>query len=209
MQILFVGAHHDDLEVSIGGSVKRWVEEGHKVFSAILTNSSWVSPDGTRFRDPERVEKFCQKAARVLGYTQISLNHCPCLELTYSDDKVVEILKIINTHKIDFLMTLWPHDAHRDHRIASEIGLAAARKVPRVLVTQMSWNSTLHCFRPQYFVDITAHFTAKRDALRCYEDEYARIGSQWEKFILAQAQLYGLEAGCDLAEAFEVIKYRY
>jgi LmbE family N-acetylglucosaminyl deacetylase len=154
------------------------------------------------------VEKLCQKAASVLGYTQIDLNRSPCLELTYSDDSVVDILKIIDMHKIDFLVTLWPHDAHRDHRIASEIALAAARKVPRVLVTELSWNSSPHCFRPQYFVDIAAHFKAKQDALRCYEDEYARIGSQWEKVILARAQLYGLKAGCELAEAFEVIKYR-
>lgn len=209
MKILFVGAHHDDLEVSIGGSVKQWVQEGSEVYSAILTNSCWVGPDGTRFRDPERVEKFCQKAARVLGYTQISLNHSPSLELTYTDDKVVDILKIIDTHRIELLVTLWPHDAHRDHRIASEIALAAARKIPRILVTQLSWNSTPQAFKPQYFVDITAHFKAKQEALRCYEDEYARIGSRWEKYILAQAQLYGLEAGCDLAEAFEVIRYRY
>ena len=73
MNVLFVGAHHDDLEVSSGGSVKRWVEEGCNVFSAILTDSTWTGPDGTRFRDPQQVESYCQKAARLLGYTQISL----------------------------------------------------------------------------------------------------------------------------------------
>ena len=36
MNILFVGAHHDDLEVSMGGSAKRWTDEGHHLFSAIL-----------------------------------------------------------------------------------------------------------------------------------------------------------------------------
>ena len=79
MDVLFVGAHRDDLEVSSGGSVKRWVEEGCNVFSAILTDSTWTGPDGIRFRDPQQVESSCQKAARLLGYTQISLNYCPCL----------------------------------------------------------------------------------------------------------------------------------
>ncbi|MGV2336643.1 MAG UNVERIFIED_CONTAM: hypothetical protein LVR18_21900 [Planctomycetaceae bacterium] len=44
MNILFLGAHHDDLEVSIGGSVARWTAEGHRVVSAILTDSIWTAP---------------------------------------------------------------------------------------------------------------------------------------------------------------------
>jgi LmbE family N-acetylglucosaminyl deacetylase len=76
MNILFVGAHYDDLEISIGGSVKRWVDEGHKVFSAILTTSTWKGPDGTCYRDPKEVKGFCQDAAGILGYTQVSLNYC-------------------------------------------------------------------------------------------------------------------------------------
>ena len=34
-RILFIGAHHDDLELAIGGSVKRWTTEGKKIFAAI------------------------------------------------------------------------------------------------------------------------------------------------------------------------------
>jgi LmbE family N-acetylglucosaminyl deacetylase len=207
MNVLFVGAHHDDLEVSSGGSVKRWVEEGCNVFSAILTDSTWTSPDGIRFRDPQQVESYCQKAARLLGYTQISLNYGPCFTLLYSDEKVTDLLQIISQHKIDMLVTISPFDAHRDHRVASEIALAATRKIPRVLLTQVSWNSTPQVFNPRYFVDITKQFEVKREAIRCYEDEYARTGHLWEKFIQAQGQLFGLQAGCEMAEGFEVVKF--
>ena len=107
MNVLFVGAHHDDLEVSSGGSVKRWVEEGCNVFSAILTDSTWTGPDGICFRDPQQVESHCQKAARLLGYTQISLNYGPCFTLVYSDEKVTD-LYIISQHRIDMLVTISP-----------------------------------------------------------------------------------------------------
>jgi hypothetical protein len=40
-----------------------WVEEGCNVFSAILTDSTWTGPDGIRFRDPQQVESYCQKAS--------------------------------------------------------------------------------------------------------------------------------------------------
>lgn len=207
MNVLFVGAHHDDLEVSSGGTVRRWVTEGHKVFSAILTDSTWIGHDGTRFRDPGDVEAFCQKAAGMLGYTQINLRYSRCFELAYSDDKVVELLNIIDGHEIDAVLTIWPHDAHRDHRIASQIARAATRKVPRVLLARVSWNSTPVAFKPTYFVDITQQFETKRRALRCYEDEYARTGPLWEKFIRSQGELFGLEANCGMAEGFEVMKF--
>jgi len=206
MNVLFVGAHHDDLEVSCGGSVKRWVEEGCNVFSAILTDSTWTGPDGICFRDPQQAESYCQKAASLLGYTPISLNYCPCFTLVYSDEKVADLLRIISQHRIDMLVTISPSDAHRDHRAASEIALAATRKIPRVLLTQVSWNSTPQVFTPRYFVDITTQFEVKREAIRCYQDEYARTGHLWERFIQAQGQLFGLEAGCDMAEGFEVVK---
>ena len=209
MNVLFVGAHHDDLEVSCGGTVRRWVDDGHKVFSAILTDSTWVGQDGNRFRDSDDVERYCQRSAEILGYEQISLKYCHCFELTYSDNKVVDLLNIIGEHAIDTLVTIWPHDAHKDHRAVSEIALAATRKVPAVLVARVSWNATPQPFRANYFVEITDQFETKRRALRCYEDEYERAGHLWEKFISSQGHLFGLEANCGIAEGFEVVKLAY
>jgi LmbE family N-acetylglucosaminyl deacetylase len=209
LNVLFVGAHHDDLEVSAGGTVKRWVEDGHQVFSAILTDSTWIGPDGIRYRDPDKVETYAQNAARILGYTQISLNYCHCFELAYSDNKVVDLLNIIDRHEIDTLITIWPHDAHRDHRMASEIARAATRRIPRVLLTKVSWNSTPYQFRQAYFVDITRQFETKRKALACFEDEFKRTGHLWERYIHAQGQLFGLEAGYEMAEGFEIMKFAY
>lgn len=209
MNVLFVGAHHDDLEVSIGGSVRHWADDGHKVYSAILTDSTWAAPDGTRFRDPSEIESYARNAAELLGYTQISLNCCSCFELRYTDDKVIALLKLIDEHMIDTLITISPNDAHPDHRAASEIAINAARKIPRILFTRASWNSYPEGFKPNYFVDITHFLETKCKALKCYEDEYKRTGDLWEKFVRSTATLYGLEAGCPLAEGFEVLKYCY
>ena len=105
--------------------------------------------------------------------------------------------------------SLAPRPLKEDHRIASDIALATTRKVPRVLLTRLSWHSSPGSFKPRYFVDITNQFEAKQRALRCYEDEYARTGALWEKFVRSTAELYGLEAGCELAEGFEIVKFRY
>ncbi len=205
--ILFVGAHHDDLELAIGGSVKRWVEEGCQVFSATMTDSTWTGPDGTRFRDPDQVQRYCLEAAGLLGYTQISLKYGPCFTLTYSDDKVLDLLNIIRRCNIDTLVTIDCADAHKDHRVVSEVALAASRDLPRVLLTQVSWHSTPESFQSRYFVEITEQFEAKRAALQCYRDEYERVGHKWERLVQAQATLYGLQAGRPMAEGFDIVKF--
>jgi LmbE family N-acetylglucosaminyl deacetylase len=207
MNILFVGAHHDDLEVSIGGSIKRWTQEGHKAYSAILTNSSWTAPDGTSFRNSEPIEDYCQRAAKLLGYSQISLGFSNCFELRYTDDKVAALLDIMERHSVDTLITITPNDAHPDHRMAAEIALNSARRMKRILLTRVSWNSYPGGFNPTYFVDISDVIEVKREALRCYEDEYRRTGTLWDRFVDASATLYGLEAGCDFAEGFEIVKF--
>ena len=205
--ILFVGAHHDDLEIAIGGSVRRFSSYGKKVYSAILTDSTWINEKGERFRDPKQVLEYCDNASKVLGYIPINLCYGPCFTIEYSDDKVVTILNLIQKYNIDTLITIWPYDAHRDHRVVSQIALAASRQVPRVLVTRLSWHKTLEKFDPNFFITIDEVIDYKFEAIKCYEDEYARNKERWEKYILSTAQLYGLKSGCKYAEGFEVIKY--
>lgn len=207
--ILFVGAHHDDLELSIGGSVKRWSSEGKKVCGAFLTSSEWKKPDGQIQRSFDVASKHCTNAAQILGYKPFHLKAARDFELRYDDAIVVKLLNIIQDEQIDTLVTLWPHDAHPTHQIASRIALAATRKVPNVLTARVSWNSVVEAFKPNFFVDITAQYETKLKALRCYEDEFARTGALWEKFVRGSATVYGLEANCEYAEAFEIVKLRY
>lgn len=209
MNILFLGAHHDDLEVSIGGSVARWTSEGHLVVSAILTDSIWAGPSGAVYRSATDVEHYTRAAAEVLGYQPLSLNVAPCLQLRCDDDAVVRVLRLLSEFSIDMLVTICPQDAHPDHRAAAEIGLNASRRVPRVLLTKVSWNCFPGAFDPRYFVDISEHYPRKLAAMRCFEDEYARTGVLWEQYARSTGELYGLQAGCRLAEGFEVVKYRY
>ena len=209
MNILFLGAHHDDLEVSIGGSVSRWVSEGHKVVSAILTDSIWRGPDGRTFRSAEKIEQYTQNAAKLLGYIPVSLNLSPCLQLKACDEHVVRVLQLMAQYSIDTLITIAPQDAHPDHRETSTIALNASRKIPRVLLTKVSWNSFPGAFDPRFFVDITGHLPLKSQAMRCFEDEYARTGGHWETWSRASAELCGLQAGCQHAEGFEVVKYTF
>ncbi len=204
--ILFVGAHHDDLELGLGGSVKRWALEGKNVFSAILTNSEWQAPQGNRFRKAEDAIAQCTESARILGYKPYNLLLCNAMDLQFDDAHVVEVLKIIEQEEVDTLITIWEKDAHPAHRAAANIALAATRKMANVLTVRLSWNSTSEAFKPCYFVDISNTFESKIKALRCYRDEWERTGKLWEKYSRSSAMLYGLESRFELAEGFQVVK---
>jgi N-acetylglucosamine malate deacetylase 1 len=209
MNILFIGAHHDDLEIGIGGSVRKWVTEGHQVYSVILTNSKWTAPDGSKFRFEEDIVSQCDKASKILGYEPYNFDVCDALQLKFSDDIVKDLLKIIIDKKIDFLVTHWPYDAHPDHQVTSNLALAASRKIPRILLTKISMNSVLHPYKPNYFVDISDTISYKYEAIKFYTSEYKRKGEEWKDFIHSSAKYYGIECNYKFAEAFEIVKYVY
>jgi LmbE family N-acetylglucosaminyl deacetylase len=204
-----VGAHHDDLEVSIGGSIRKWADEGHNIFSVILTNSKWTSPDGILCRGDEDILLQNTNAANVLGYTPIHIHEVNALELEFNDKTVARLLKVIAEKKIDMLITIWQHDANPDHQSAARIALAASRKIPRILLTKISWNSVPQVFNPSFFVDISNTLDKKIESIKCYPGEYKRTGDLWEKQIRANADIYGLESNCRYAEAFEIVRYLY
>jgi len=207
-RILFVGAHHDDLELAMGGTVKRWTMEGKKVFAAILTNSQWSAPDGKLMRDPARVIADCGRSAALLGFEPFHLDLSDAMNISFADAHVAKVLGLISATKIDTLVTIWGYDAHPAHRVAHAIAMAASRKVPNVLTAQLSWNSVPQAWNPNFFVEVTATLKYRIGALQCYEDEWERTGTLWEKYIRSTAALYGLRCGCEAAEGFEVVKLR-
>ncbi len=207
-RILFVGAHHDDLELAMGGSVKRWTMEGKKVYAAMLTNSQWSGPNGQLFRDPDEVIADCEKSAALLGFEPFHLALSDAMNLSVADAHVVKLLELVVAKKIDTLVTIWGYDAHPTHQVTHAIAMAATRKVPNVLTVQLSWNGVPQAWKPNFFVDVTATLEYRIAALQCYHDEWERTGALWEKYIRSTAALYGLQSGCVAAEGFEVVKLR-
>jgi len=207
-RILFVCAHHDDLELGLGGSVKRWTMDGKKVFAAVLTNSQWSAPGGQVFRDPAQSIADCARSAALLGFEPFHLNLSDANNIRPADAHVVKILDLISTTRIDTLVTIWEHDAHPAHRATNAIAMAASRKVPNVLTVRLSWNAVSEAWKPNVFVDITETLEYRIAALQCYGNEWERTGALWEQYIRSTAALYGLECGCKAAEGFSAVKLR-
>lgn len=161
MNILVVSAHHDDLELGCGGTMARFVEQGHKVVSLVLTNSGYSNPDGQVIRAPEVALAEAQQAAKVLGYELLCYDE-DTLDLQVSDRSIGQIIRAIHQHQIDTIFTHWHGDSHPPHANVNRMVLHAARRVANVFGFLVNWYQGAMTYDPRYFVQICDEHWAKK-----------------------------------------------
>lgn len=206
--LLFVGAHPDDLELMAGGTVKRIINQGGKVHALTLSDGTWNGPNEEVYRDSDLAISEASKASKLLGYTVDYLDE-KTLNIKYKDSIVAEILNCIDKINADTIICPWIDDLHRDHSEAGRMALAASKKVPRVLMGQVNWYVANGMFNPNIFFDISETYNAKIQALECYESEMKRIGETWKAYLDSITKYYGLISSCKRAEGFLTHKYRF
>jgi LmbE family N-acetylglucosaminyl deacetylase len=199
--ILFVGAHPDDLEVMAGGTIKHFIDNGCSAHVITLTNGSWTGKDGKIFRDNDSAKMEADNASKVIGYTIEYLNE-KIFEIQYKDKIVLKILDSIDNLKIDTLICPWLDDLHIDHRNTARMAISASRKVKRVWMAQGNWYISNKMFCPNIFIDITKEYEFKMKALECYKEEMKRTGDKWRSYHDAITRYYGLISGVKRAEGF-------
>jgi len=198
--ILCILAHPDDLELMAGGSVARWVKEGHRVNALTFTTGVWTAPDGRVMRDPKEALAEERKAAARLGYSVENLGY-PAMDLAFSDAHVVEVLKRIRDLRPDILVFPWERDAHHDHEIVSRIAFSAGRRVPTLLMGQINY-FLRYPFTPNVFVEISDTWEEKLASLRCFASQWKRVGPDWYEYLDHASRFYGKMAGVERAEGF-------
>ena len=153
LTIMVIGAHPDDIELSMGGTLIKYREQGHNLYMVIAT-------DGRRGGIPagnelvERRRKEAQAAAAHIGVEPVFLDFEDG-RLIYDRTSYEKVIGVYNQVKPDIVFTHDPNDYHEDHRTISK------------LVTDTSWvpvffSDTCVGFDPQYYVDITNQFELKK-----------------------------------------------
>ncbi len=94
MNILAIGAHFDDIELGCGGALAKHVANGDSVYAYVATKSGFINHQNIEIRSDGIANKEGEDAMKVLGVELIkgSFN---TLEVEFSDDLYLEILKII------------------------------------------------------------------------------------------------------------------
>ena len=167
MNYLAFGAHPDDLEIGMGGTLaKLATNKNNNVTGVIATLSSQESE-----RKQEQIN-----AAQILGI-EIELLEIDFHKLFSSRFMVKTIDNLIEKYKPDVIFTHWNHDSHQDHNVLTDGVIAATRKnkcsvfmyeqtLPGGVVTES--------FRAQAYVDITGFIEKKIDSVDAHKTQISK-----------------------------------
>ncbi len=207
MNILCVIAHPDDLEIMAGGTLAKWINEGHKVYALTFTDGVWTSPDEIVMRDRKEALFEEKNAADLLGYAVENLQY-EAMHMKFQDRHVCEVLERIDRFKIDTIICPWEKDLHHDHEVVSRIAISASRRVSRVLMGQINYYLR-DSFTPNLFVDITSTWSKKIESLKCFKSQWDRQGYEWSQFLDEITHHYGRMIGVERAEGFITRKFLF
>jgi LmbE family N-acetylglucosaminyl deacetylase len=109
--VLAFGAHPDDIEIGMGGTVAKLAGMGYDVKMVIAT-----LPAFTKIDDKEERRREAIMSAKTMGCSAPEFLDLSPEQLNFGRDFVTLIDKIITKHEPDAVFTQWIGDSHQDHR---------------------------------------------------------------------------------------------
>jgi bacillithiol biosynthesis deacetylase BshB1 len=192
VDLLAIGAHPDDVELTCGGTLVKAARRGYRTAIVDLTGGE-AGTHGTKAR---RAEEAAQ-AARVLGVAERANAGLPDAGLHNTDESRRVVVELIRRFRPRVVILPFPIGRHPDHRAASELCrdasyLAGLKNYPgggdphrpeKVLYTLAYREDPV---KPTFVVDITDEFETKLAAIRCYASQFDGIMAAGEIFPAGQ-----------------------
>ena len=202
--VIAFGAHPDDLEIGMGGTLAKLARLGYDVNSVIATLPNFVKTD---IKEQRRIE--ATMSAKTLGCKSPQFLDLSPDEITIGRKFVTMIDEIINKHKPEAVFTQWIGDSHQDHQTLTRAVIAASRDSNNLFMyeTTIPGGLTENAFRPQLYIDITETLEVKSNALDCFHSQKNnRCGNLWIDAVVGRCSYRGYQMNVKYAEAFEVVK---
>ncbi|MCS7204073.1 MAG: bacillithiol biosynthesis deacetylase BshB1 [Leptospiraceae bacterium] len=208
-RILCIGAHPDDVEMGMGGTVALLTSQGYEVLILDLTDGE-PTPHGS----PEIRLKEAQKAAEILRAQRLTLD-MPNRYLEDTIENRKKIAKVIREFRPNYIFAPYFDDAHPDHVAASKLA-DAARFYAKLTKSDIPgepfypqrviYYFPLHIrlrIMPSFLVDISEYLEIKRQAVYCYESQFflSKRESILELLFL-ENKYWGKQANVVAAEPF-------
>jgi len=222
--VLFIAAHPDDEVLGCGGTIARHADAGDQVQVLIVaegaTSRQQHRDRGRATEELSVLAQAAQQAGAILGAQGVELLDLPDNRLDSLDrlDLIKHIEKRIDRHQPQVVYVHHAGDVNVDHRRLHEVVVTACRPTPgqpvrRILSFEVAssteWQppGSAPPFQPNWFVDISAQWPRKREALAAYASEmrcwpHARSLEALEYL----ARWRGAQVGVEAAEAFCLLR---
>ncbi len=200
MRVLVFGAHPDDMEIGMGGTIVKHVTVGDEVLMVVATVPSRRE---TRLRE-------AREGAEVLG-ARLEILDVPPDDLGMNRRTIREFDRLFATVDPHLVYTHWDHDSHQDHMAVSQSVIAAGR---RNRCSLLMYEQTIPGgvasgpgFKAQSFVDISPHIDRKCQSILVHQSQIEQNGGDWWlDGVRGRAMYRGYQMNVRYAEAFEVVK---
>ena len=201
--IIVFGAHPDDIEIGMGGTVPKLVGLGYDLTLVVATLPNFVATDTKEDRRREAT-----MSAKVMGCKAPEFLDLNPEQIIFNRRFVTQISDIIQKHNPEAIFTQWIGDTHQDHQALTRAVIAASRDRNDLFMyeTTIPGGISENAFRPQLFVDVTETLELKKNALECFDSQKSRCGPVWIDALVGRCSFRGYQMNATYAEAFEVIK---
>jgi bacillithiol biosynthesis deacetylase BshB1 len=181
LDILIFGAHPDDAEIGMGGTIAKHTTAGRKVGICDLTFAEMSSNGTVETRKAEAAV-----ASQILGLTVRSNLGLPDRGLALNAVHIEKITAEIRKYKPKVVFAPYWEDRHPDHIACSKLVQDAVfnsklrRYIPELpahTVGQLFFYFINDVAEPDVLVDVTSAYVQKTKALRAYRTQFETAGT--------------------------------
>lgn len=216
LDILAFGAHADDVEIGMAGTIAKLTAEGYRVGICDLTDADLSSNGNVALRKAEAA-----KAADVLGVSYRTSLGFPDRGLYIKDEYIRKIADIIRQHKPKLVFAPFLEDRHPDHgncaRLVEEAVFSAGIKKYETESSEPHRVNRLYFYmingfhKPDFTVDISMSMEKKIAALQSYKSQFDRTDTSYDtplvngyiETVEARERMFGKLVNVTYAEGFK------
>jgi bacillithiol biosynthesis deacetylase BshB1 len=224
IDILAVGIHPDDVELSASGTLLRQVDRGYSFGLLDLSVGELGSRGSAQLRTQE-----ARSAAEILGASFREQLDLPDGFFEHSPENMLKIVRVIRQYQPRIVLCNAPDDRHPDHGRAAKLVADACFYSGLIKIetrdadgnVQPPWRpqSVFHYIQdkqltPDFIVDITPYFDKKMQAILAFGSQFYDptnpddgprtpiSGKEFLDFMEAKARVFGRPAQVQFAEGF-------
>ncbi|AIM15422.1 bacillithiol biosynthesis deacetylase BshB1 [Neobacillus sedimentimangrovi] len=216
LHILAFGAHADDVEIGMAGTIAKYVSKGMRVGICDLTDAELSSNGTVSLRKEEAT-----RASEILGVSMRTSLGFPDRGLYIKDEYIRKIVNVIRIYKPKVVFAPYHEDRHPDHgncaRLVEEAVFSAGIKNFQTDFNEPHRVERIYFYmingfhKPDFTIDITQFIDKKLAALRAYKSQFVMADDSVQtplvngyiETVEARERMFGKLVGTAFAEGFK------
>jgi N-acetylglucosamine malate deacetylase 1 len=217
LHILAFGAHADDVEIGMGGTIAKFSSAGKKIGICDLTEAQLSSNGTIEIRKVEAAN-----AAQILGVEERTSLGLQDRGLYLFDEYIRRIAGVIRNYRPRIVFAPYYEDRHPDHgncaHLVEEAVFSAGIKKYKTEKGELPHRVEKVYFymingfhQPDFIIDISSYMDKKIESLNAYKSQFKKTDKSVDtplvngyiETVVSREKLFGSQAGVQFAEGFK------